>query len=58
LGNKEYEKRALTELEKRIFVENMEKAIERAKRLEDYKNPSSLVYRLIEAMERGEITLL
>lgn len=40
-------------MEKRIRVENMEKAIERAKRLEDYKNPSSLVYRLIEAMESG-----
>lgn len=49
----QYEKGALTELEKRILVENMEKAIERAKRLEDYKNPSSLVYRLIEAMGRG-----
>jgi hypothetical protein len=49
----QYEKGALTELEKRILVENMEKAIERAKRLEDYRNPSSMVYRLIEAMERG-----
>jgi hypothetical protein len=49
----QYEKGALTESEKRILVENMEKAIERAKRLEDYKNPSSLVYRLIEAMEKG-----
>ena len=49
----QYEKGALTELEKRILVENMSKAIERAKRLEDYRNPSSTVYRLIEAMERG-----
>lgn len=49
----QYEKGALTELEKRILVENMAKAIERAKRLEDYKNPSSSVYRLIEAMGRG-----
>ena len=49
----QYEKGALTELEKRILVENMAKAIERAKRLEDYKNPSSTIYRLIEAMERG-----
>ena len=48
----QYEKGALTELEKRILVENMAKAIERAKKLEDFKNPSSLVYRLIEAMER------
>jgi hypothetical protein len=42
-------------MEKRILVENMEKAIERAKSLEEYKNPSSLVYRLIEAMRRSWI---
>ena len=40
-------------MEKRIRVENMEKAKERAKRLEKYKSPSSLVYRLVEAMKRG-----
>ena len=49
----QYEKGALTESEKRILVENMERAIERAKRLEEYKIPSSLVFRLIEAMGRG-----
>ena len=49
----QYEKGTLTELEKRILVENLEKASERAKKLEDYKNPSSTVYRFIEAMERG-----
>ena len=49
----QYEKGALTELEKRILVENMAEAIERAKRLKDYRNPSSAVYRLIEAMEKG-----
>ena len=49
----QYEKGALTEDEKQTLVENMHEAIERAKRLEEYKNPSTLVYRLIEAMERG-----
>lgn len=39
-------------MEKRIRVENMVKAIEREKWLEKYKSPSSLVYRLIEAMGR------
>ena len=36
-----------------IKQQNMPEAIERAKRLEEYKNPSTSVYRLIEAMERG-----
>ena len=49
----QYEKGALTGSEKQILIENMPEAIERAKRLEEYKNPSTLVYRLIEAMERG-----
>ncbi len=40
-------------MEKRILVENMAKAIEWAKRMEDYKNSSSSVYRLIEGMEKG-----
>ena len=48
----QYEKGALTDAEKRTLVENMPEAIERAKRLEEYKNPSSTIYRLIEAMGR------
>lgn len=48
----QYEKGVLTEAEKRILIENLKIAIERAKKLEEYKNPSSTVYRLIEAMER------
>lgn len=46
------EKGALTDGEKRTLVENLPEAIERAKKLEEYKNPSTLVYRLIEAMKR------
>ena len=46
----QYEKGALTENEKRTLVENMARAIERAKNLEAYQNPSSVVYRLIEEM--------
>ena len=49
----QYEKGALTEDEKQTLVKNMHEAIERAKRLEEYKNPSTTVYRLIEAMEKG-----
>ena len=49
----QYEKGALTDGEKRVLIENMPEAIERAKRLEEYKNPSTSAYRLIEAMERG-----
>ena len=36
-----------------IKQQNMPEAIEKAKSLEEYKNPSTLVYRLIEVMERG-----
>ena len=36
-----------------IKQQNMPEAIGRAKRLEEYKDPSTSVYRLIEAMERG-----
>ena len=49
----QYEKGALTDGEKRVLIENMPEAIEKAKRMEEYKNPSTLVYRLSEAMERG-----
>lgn len=49
----QYEKGTLSESEKRILVENMSKAVERAKKLKEYGNPSSSVYRLIEEMERG-----
>ena len=36
-----------------IKQQNMPEAIGRAKRLEEYKDPSTSVYRLIEAMRRG-----
>ena len=49
----QYEKGTLTDSEKQVLIENMPEAVERAKKLEEYKNPSTLVYRLIEAMERG-----
>lgn len=32
------------------YIDKLAKAIERAKNLEEYKNPSSAVYRWIEAM--------
>ena len=53
IHSSQYEKGALTDAEKRTLIENMPEAIERAKRLEEYKNPSTSVYRLIEAMEKG-----
>ena len=49
----QYEKGTLTDSEKRVLIENIPEAIERAKKLKEYKNPSTSVYRLIEAMERG-----
>jgi len=49
-----YEKGALTENEKRVLVENMVQAVERAKKLKEFGNPSTLVYRLIEEMGRGD----
>ena len=45
--SKEYKKGALSEEEKKVFAENRDLAVERAKKLADYHNPSTMVYKLL-----------
>ncbi len=47
-----YEKGSLSMQEKRVLADNIPRAIERAKVLEEYDNPSTSVYRLIEFLEQ------
>jgi hypothetical protein len=42
----------LNDEEKVFLSDKMRLAMERAKKLEEYKNPSSTVYRLIEAITK------
>ena len=46
--SKEYKKGTLSEEEKDVFAKNKELAIERAKKLAKFHNPSTTVYRLLE----------
>jgi hypothetical protein len=48
-----YKKGSFSEKQKQVLWENCKTAITRAKQLLEGENPSSLVYRLIEAMERS-----
>ena len=45
--SKEYKKGALSEEEKKVLAENRDLAVERAKKLADYQNPSTMVYKLL-----------
>lgn len=45
--SKEYKKGALSEEEKKVLAENRDLAVERAKKLADYHNPSTMVYKLL-----------
>ena len=47
----EYKKGALSDKEKFVLAENRLLAVERAKELVDYRNPSSTVYRLLEILD-------
>ena len=49
---KQYKKGALTDELKRHLVENKNTAIERAKSLVAYGNPSTTVYKLIEDLDK------
>jgi hypothetical protein len=49
-----YKKRSLSEKQKKTLWENREMATARAKQLPEGGNPSSSVYRLIEAMDRAK----
>lgn len=48
----EYKKGEVSHGEKEIFSRNVNFAIERAKRLNEYENPSTTVYRLIEMLNQ------
>lgn len=45
--SQKYKKGTLSEEEKECFAENKEQAAERAKKLVDYKNPSTTIYKLL-----------
>lgn len=48
-----YEKATLTEQQKKYLWEQRMNAVENAKKLMDYKNPSSTIYRLLEKLEES-----
>ena len=45
--SKGYKKGVLSEEEKKVLAENRELAVERAKNLAEYQNPSTMVYKLL-----------
>ncbi len=47
-----YKKGTLQECEKQILWENMDIAIARAKKLQEYRNPSTTIYKLIECIRQ------
>jgi hypothetical protein len=49
--SKEYRKGVLSEEEKKVFVENRELAVERAKKLSPFQNPSTTVFKLLEELK-------
>ena len=48
--SKEYQKGILSDREKKVLADNRNLAAERAKCLEEYQNPSTTVYRLLELL--------
>ena len=48
--SKGYKKGVLSEEEKKVLAENRELAVERAKKLAEYQNPSTMVFRLLEKL--------
>lgn len=49
--SKQYKKGALSEEEKKVLAENREIAIKRAKKLAEYQNPSTTVFKLLEKLK-------
>lgn len=49
--SKGYKKGVLSEEEKKVLSENKELAIERAKKLVEYQNPSTTVFKLLEKLK-------
>lgn len=48
--SKGYKKGVLSKEEKKVLAENRELAVERAKKLAEYQNPSTMVFRLLEKL--------
>lgn len=46
-----YKKGVLSEEEKNVFAENRELAVDRARKLAEYQNPSTTVYKLLEMLK-------
>ena len=53
-SSKEYKKGVLSEDEKTVLAANRDVAIKRAKLLEEYDNPSTTIYRLLELLKDKE----
>ena len=53
-SSKEYKKGVLSEDEKTVLAANRDVAIQRAKALKEYDNPSTTVYRLLELLKGKE----
>lgn len=51
---KDYKKGVLSEEEKNVLAANRDVAIKRAKLLEEYNNPSTTIYRLLELLKDKE----
>ena len=51
---KDYKKGVLSEEEKNVLAANRDVAIKRAKLLEEYDNPSTTIYRLLELLKDKE----
>lgn len=49
--SKEYKKGSLSDEEKRCFALNVQLAIDRAKKMTEFENPSTTVYKLIEILQ-------
>lgn len=47
----EYKKGVLSEEDKKVLAENRELAIERAKKLAEYQNPSTTIFKLLEKLK-------
>ena len=48
----EYKKGEVSDVEKMVYSQHVDMAVERAKRLNEYDNPSTTVYRLIEMLNQ------
>lgn len=52
--SKGYKKGVLSEEEKKVLADKKELAIQRAKMLDEYKNPSATIYKLLELLKKEE----